>query len=379
MRPRLPCAPGHSAPAAAGRLRGPGLSLARAGHGGYRAGVSPRPSLLGRFRPDGFGLAILAMVALATLAPVRDEAARAFQALVTAAIVLLFFLHGAKLSRGAIAAGLGNWRLHLAVFASTFGLFPVPGLLVRLLPAGLAPPALTTGVLYLCLLPSTVQSSIAFTSVAGGDVPAAVCSASFSNLIGVFATPLLAGLLMHAKGTNHGASPRAVEEILLQLLLPFVIGHLSRPLTARWLDRRKALVNLVDRGSILLVVYAAFSAAVVEGLWARLGVRDLATVLVLDAGVLAAALTLTTLAGRALGFSRPEEITLVFCGSKKSLATGVPMANVLFPAASVGVLIVPLMLFHQLQLMACSALARRYARRRGEDEDAAAVREPASA
>ena len=336
--------------------------------------MDPRPSLLGRFRPDGFSLAILAMVALASLAPVRGAGAEAFKHLVTAAIVLLFFLHGAKLSREAIVAGVGHWRLHLAVFATTFALFPLLGLLVRLLPAQLAPPALTAGVLYLCLLPSTVQSSIAFTSVAGGDVPAAVCSASFSNLMGVFVTPLLAGLLMHVKGAAAGDPLKAVEEIMLQLLAPFVLGHLSRPWTAGWVARRKSLVNLVDRGSILLVVYSAFAAAVVEGLWSTLGARDLLVVFVLDAAVLAAALVLTTLAGRALGLDRASRITLVFCGSKKSLATGAPMANVLFPAASVGVLIVPLMIFHQIQLMACSVLARRYARRRG-----AAKAEPVAA
>ena len=323
-----------------------------------------RPAWLGRVRPDGFTLALLATVLVASLLPVRGEAARVAGWLTTAAIALLFFLHGAKLSREAVLQGIGAWRLHLCVLASTFVLFPVIGLVVTRLP-GLKP-EVAAGVLYLCLLPSTVQSSIAFTSIARGDVPAAVCSASASNILGVFLTPVLAGLLMPSwvgRG-GGGVSLAAVGSLLLQLLLPFVLGHLSRPLTAAFVERRKALVNLVDRGSILLVVFTAFSAAVVEGLWRKLGPSDLAVVAGLDLGVLATALACTRALSAAARFSKADEIALVFCGSKKSLASGAPMAAALFPAATAGVLITPLMLFHQFQLLACAQIARRYAARR---------------
>ncbi len=190
-----------------------------------------------------------------------------------------------------------------------------------------------------------------------------MCSASASNLIGIFITPVLVKLLMarYTGAVGGGVGFKEIEAIALQLLLPFVAGHLSRPVTAGWLNRQKRVVGLVDRGSILLVVYTAFSAAVVEGLWSRLSISDLAIVLVLDGFVLAAALVITTFAARALGFSKPDEVAIVFCGSKKSLASGVPMAGVLFPAAMVGPMIVPLMLFHQMQLMVCAVLARRYA------------------
>ena len=330
---------------------------------GVSGAAAPR-SLWGRLRPDTFTLLLLATVALATLAPVRGEAARVAGWATTAAIALLFFLHGAKLSREAVLQGIGAWRLHLAVLASTFVLFPVLGVLVTLLPG--PKPEVAAGALYLCLLPSTVQSSIAFTSIARGNVPAAVCSASASNILGVFLTPLLVGVLMpHWTGRGGGGvSPAAVGEILLQLLLPFVLGHLSRPLTAGFVERRKAVLNLVDRGSILLVVYTAFSAAVVEGLWRRLGPVDLAVVAGLDLAVLAAALAATRAFAGAAGFSKPDEIALVFCGSKKSLASGAPMAAALFPAATAGVLITPLMLFHQFQLLACAHIARSYAARR---------------
>ncbi len=309
---------------------------------------------------DPFLLFLVATVATASLAPCHGAAATAFGQITDAAIALLFFLHGAKLSREAIVSGIGHWRLHLVVAASTFVLFPILGLAVQAAGHGWLDPAISQGLLFLCLLPSTVQSSIAFTSIAGGNVPAAVCSASASNLAGIFITPVLVGLLMGAR-TGGGVSLHSIEAIALQLLAPFILGHLSRPLTAGFLGRHKKVVNLVDRGSILLVVYSAFSAAVVEGLWRKLSASDLVLVLVLDGVILAAALIATTLAARALRFSRPDEIAIVFCGSKKSLASGVPMAGVLFPPALVGPIIVPLMLFHQMQLMVCAVLARRYA------------------
>ncbi|MHB8283391.1 MAG: bile acid:sodium symporter family protein [Caulobacteraceae bacterium] len=317
-------------------------------------------SSLARLRPDNFTLSLIATVILASVLPCHGGVKPVFADVTNLAIALLFFLHGAKLSRQAIVQGAGHWRLHLTVMASSFVLFPALGLAVRFLPATLISPQITAGLLYMTLLPSTVQSSIAFTSVAGGNVPAAVCSASASNLIGIFLTPVLAAVFMGAHGRS-GNELQAVEGVALQLLVPFLAGHFSRPLIGKWVDSHKKVLGFVDRGSILLVVYTAFSAAVVEGLWHKLSGVDLITVLVADAAILGVALVITTFAARALGFSKEDEITIVFCGSKKSLASGVPMAGVLFPAAQVGVLIVPLMLFHQIQLMVCAVIARRYA------------------
>jgi sodium/bile acid cotransporter 7 len=312
---------------------------------------------------DPFLLLLVSTVAIASLLPCRGEGATVFGWITNAAITLLFFLHGAKLSREAVVAGIGHWRLHLLVAASTFVLFPILGLAVRALGRGWIDPNMTAGVLFLCLLPSTVQSSIAFTSIARGNVPAAVCSATLSNVAGIFITPLLVGVFLGARASGGGVNLHSIEAIALQLLLPFIAGHLSRPLTGAFLTRYKTIVSKVDRGSILLVVYTAFSAAVVEGLWKKLSAGDIALVLVLDAVVLAVALVCTTIAARSLGFSKEDEISIVFCGSKKSLASGVPMAGVLFPAAAVGPIIVPLMLFHQMQLMVCAVMARRYAAR----------------
>ncbi|MDC7685059.1 bile acid:sodium symporter [Asticcacaulis sp. BYS171W] len=311
-------------------------------------------------RLDPFILIMLGLVALASVLPVRGTAAVVADGVTDAAIMLLFFLHGAKLSRQAIIAGLSHVRLHLTVLAVTFGLFPVIGLGVQAGLSGLMSPALLSGFLFLCLLPSTVQSSIAFTAMAKGNVAAAVCSASLSNLLGIFLTPLLVGLLMNGlTGHADGVSMEAVQKIAMQLLLPFVLGHLSRPWLGGFIDTHKAWIGRVDRTSILLVVYTAFSASVVEGLWSKVSWLDLAGLLAICAVVLALVMGVTWKVSTMMGFSREDRIVILFCGSKKSLASGVPMASTLFPAAVLGPVILPLMLFHQLQLIVCSILASR--------------------
>ena len=324
------------------------------------------------FVPDDFTLMLVATVVLATLLPAQGLAARFFDGFTTFAIGLLFFLHGAKLSRDAIRAGVTHWRLHVLVFACTFALFPLLGLALKPVLQPLVTPELYTGVLFLCVLPATVQSAIAFTSMARGNVPAAVCSASASTMLGVVITPVLVGLVVlpHAASTN---SVDSIGRILLQLMLPFVVGHLARPWIGGWLHRRKQILGLVDRGSILLVVYTAFSAAVIEGLWKQVPLQALSGLLVVCAVLLACALYLTGWLARRLGFDKADEIAIVFCGSKKSLASGIPMAKVLFASHAVGAIVLPLMLFHQMQLMVCAVLAQRYARR----VDADPTREPA--
>jgi len=187
-----------------------------------------------------------------------------------------------------------------------------------------------------------------------------VVSASFSNLLGIVLTPALVALTMEKSGTGNLISLSSIEDILLQLLLPFIVGHLSRPWIGGFISRHRAMMGRVDRGSILLVVYAAFSAAVVEGLWQKVSRGELLLLAAICIAMLAAVLLFTHLLGRLLGLSREDAIVLQFCGSKKSLATGVPIAGVLFPASAVGPILLPLMLFHQIQLMACAVLARRY-------------------
>jgi sodium/bile acid cotransporter 7 len=320
---------------------------------------------LRRLIPDAFTAWLLCTVALASLLPCEGQTAQVLGKVTVAAIGLLFFLHGAKLSREAMLSGLTNWRLHLVVLASTFVMFPLLGLAMKPVVSGVLPSELYVGILFLCTLPSTVQSSIAFTSMARGNVAAAVCSASASNFVGIFVTPLLVGTLIAQGASSTGGSTMdAVLSIVEQLLLPFLAGQFLRPWIGAWVDRHKPMLKIVDQGSILLVVYTAFSESVNEGLWHKLSLSSLLGLGVLCCVLLAIAIGLATFISRRLGFSREDEITIVFCGSKKSLASGVPMAKVLFAPSALGMVILPVMLFHQIQLMVCAVLAARWARRR---------------
>ena len=316
---------------------------------------------IARIPIDMFLLLLIATVGVAAYFPAHGAAAKVVDQGVTAAVSLLFLLYGARLAPEAISSGLGNWRLQSLVFASTYLLFPLIGIVGALLLRHHLPADAVTGLLFLCLLPSTVQSSIAFTSIAGGNVPAALCSASLSNLLGVVLTPILVSQLLPA--ASGGFSFKAFEDIAREILLPFVIGQMIRPWARAWLLRHTLVTAVVDRGSVLVVVYAAFSAGMVAGIWHQLSITSLAVILAVDLAVLASVIFVTTWASRWLAFPTEDEIAAVFCGSKKSMAGGIPMAAILFPGRAVGLIVLPLMLFHQAQLFVCAALARRYAQR----------------
>jgi sodium/bile acid cotransporter 7 len=321
-------------------------------------------------RLDPFLLSLLVTVGIATVLPARGSAAGLFSTLSTAGICLLFFLHGARLSPRAALDGVRQWRLHLFIFSLTFAFFPLLMLPLRLLEPTLIPHQLFIGLVFLSVLPSTVQSSIAFTSIARGNVAAAVCSASLSNIIGVVLSPLLVSMLL---GSSARVTAGSVLSVAGELLLPFVAGQLARPRILSTLERHPRVLTSVDRGSVLLVVYTAFGAGVVGGIWSRVSWPQLLVLLLVDAALLAVVLAASSAGGRLLGFDRADRIAATFCGSKKSLASGLPMASVLFPAATVGTIVLPLMLFHQIQLFVCAALARRFAAEqvadRGADQD----------
>ncbi|WP_353945793.1 bile acid:sodium symporter family protein [Streptomyces sp. HUAS MG91] len=308
---------------------------------------------------DPYILALIGTVGVAALLPARGGAADVASGASTAAVAFLFFLYGARLSTREAMDGLRHWRLHITVLACTFVLFPLLGLAARGLVPVLLPQNLYEGLLFLTLVPSTIQSSIAFTSIARGNVPAAICAGSFSSLAGIVITPLLAAALLGNSG--GGFSADSLVKIVLQLLVPFVAGQLLRRWVGGFLTRHKKVLGYVDRGSILLVVYTAFSEGMVQGIWHQVSAVRLAGLLVVEAVLLAVMLAVTWYGAKALGFDRGDRIAIQFAGSKKSLASGLPMASVLFGAhASLAVL--PLMLFHQMQLMVCAVLAKRRAK-----------------
>ena len=316
--------------------------------------------LLQRLRIDPFVMSIMLAVVVAALLPAAGTAAEVLRWVTIIGIAVLFFLYGARLERRELLLGLKHWRLHSVVLAFTFVVFPLLGLLGKWALTPLLGASLAAGFLYMTLVPSTVQSSITFVSIARGHVGAAVVSASVSNLLGVAITPLLVVALMTTSGSVH-ISGSSIVEIVLMLLLPFVVGQLLRnrviPITSR-IKR----IDLFDKTVIVLVVYAAFSEGVVDGVWSKIGVSELVWLTVACCILLALVLLLTEFTARALGFDVRDKRVVQFCGSKKSLATGLPMAAVLFVGQPVGLLVLPLMLFHQIQLIVCAWLSARYGR-----------------
>lgn len=303
-------------------------------------------------------LIVLAVI-VAIIAPASGQFAEWFAVATNLAIALLFYLYGARLSTRDALAGLTHWRLHLTILAATFAVYPLIGVALQPLLTPFITDDLYRGILFLTLVPSTVQSSVAFTSIARGNVAGAIVAASVSSLVGVFATPLLVMLLM-SQGDGVAIDTQVFLDIAVLLLLPFVLGQLTR----RWVKGFAAnkATKVVDRGSITMVVYSAFSSGMVSGVWGEVAVWEIVFLVVFSILLVAVMLWLTRFCGQRLGFHRADIRAIEFCGSKKSLATGLPMATVIFGGASLGLLILPLMIYHQVQLMICSWLASRYAR-----------------
>ncbi len=319
---------------------------------------------------DPLVVMIVAVFVLGLLAPASGGFATGLDHVTTAAVVLLFFLYGARMPTSEVWDGLRNWRLQGGMLAATYLLFPVLGLAVQVLPDRVLPQDLQTGLLYLSLLPSTIQSSVVFTSIARGNVAGAICGATVSNVLGIVLTPLLVGLLMSRAGGPVGGSAGAT---LLQLLLPFVLGQLVQPRIGPWVRAHKPVTLVTDRSTILLVAYGSVSEAQQSGAWDHLTAGVLAVLVVVCAVLLAAMLAATWFGGAALRLARADRIALLMCGSKKSLATGLPMASVLFgPVAAAGVAL-PVIVFHQIQLATCAVLARRLAATDPEQQPAVAA------
>lgn len=316
---------------------------------------------LKRIGLDAYFFMLIGTVALASLVPAQGDGARIVSKAAFYGVALLFFVYGAKLNPRAIAAGMTNWRVQGLIATCTFVVFPICGVLLALLIGPYVGPELATGVIFLSILPSTVQSSIAFTALARANVPAAVCAATLSNLVGVLLTPLLAAWLLQS--TIGGFSTATVRNIAIQIVLPFALGQAFRPWIGPWINAHRGVTLFIDRGAILLIVYSAFSAGVVAGIWQAVGIGTLAIVLGANVVLLFVLLLISIRVGGWIGLPREDQLAAMFCGSTKSLATGLPIANILFAGQSVGLIVLPLMLFHQLQLLTCAVIAQREAQR----------------
>lgn len=313
---------------------------------------------------DWFLLGMAAAVALAWLFP--EPGARGGwmhpELLTKAGVALIFFLHGVALSFTALKAGTLNWRLHLVVQGSAFVLFPLLGLGIMAATHSWLPEGLRLGFFFLCALPSTVSSSVALTAAAGGNVAAAVFNATLSSLLGVVLTPLWIGAVSEAQGVS-GSLGSVILDLVLWLVLPLVLGQLSRPLLAGWAAAHKKWIHRVDRGTILLLVYTSFCDSFALGVWSQNGATVVLATVFGSAALFFVVFFIVGAMSDGLRFSFADRIAAVFCGSKKSLATGVPMAQLMFGGNPLlGLILLPIMIYHPLQLVICGVLASRWAR-----------------
>jgi solute carrier family 10 (sodium/bile acid cotransporter), member 7 len=326
---------------------------------------------MARIFPDKFIVILLAVIAVASVAPVRGQVLDHLSTLANIAIFTLFFFHGLRLSHHSVLQGVRHWRLQLGVMLCVFCIVPFLGLALWMVAGDWVDASVWVGIFFLCTLPSTVQAAISSTSIAGGNVAASVVAAALTNLAGVVLTPVLFSALGYLGGAFGGGGSgefSAVGRIALLLLLPFVLGQIAHIWCSAWAERKRSVIALLDRTTIVITIYVTFCASVNDGLWQRLNLSELLLLSLLIILLMIAAFGCCWSLGRALKLERADRISLLFAGAHKSLATGAPMARILFPATQAGAIILPLMLYHQLQLILSSWMAVKFADQNMEGE-----------
>lgn len=322
-------------------------------------------SIVSRLVPDRFVLMLLLTILAAALLPVTGVAAVFAGHAVSVAIFLLFFLHGLRLPRAEVIVAMRNWRLQGIMFAFVFAFMPLLAFGAvqaqgGLLPGGL-PEGLIVGLLFLGILPSTVQSAISYSSLAGGNIAASVMASALLNLAGIFMTPLLVALLIGASG-GAAIGGDTVLRIIAILLLPFALGQMAQGWLGAWAVRNKPMLTLLDRTAIVLAVYVAFSSAVAGGQMQALDWSVLGALTAIICAMLAIAMLASWSLGGIIGLPRADRISLLFAGSHKSIATGAPLAAILFTGPLAGLVILPALIYHQIQLIVSAPLAARLAK-----------------
>lgn len=277
-------------------------------------------------------------------------------------IALIFFLHGAQLSFAALKDGISRWQLHLIIQLTTFLAFPLLGLALVYLTGSALDASLTLGLFYLCALPSTVSSSVAMTAAARGNVPVAVFNATISSIIGIVLTPLWMSLLIEQQ-SGQMDTLGVILDLVQWLLMPLIIGHLLRPLIGAFITRHKRYVGKIDRLTILLLVYTSFCDSFANHVWSGHSVSTMAITVIATIVLFFAILFGLILLCKKLNIADSYRAAVVFCGTKKSLATGVPMAHLLFDGnPSLSLILLPIMIYHPLQLFICGPLANHWAK-----------------
>ena len=316
--------------------------------------------MIARIFADRFVLLLLVAIILASVIPVRGDAAQIASVISLAAIFLLFFLNGVRLPRDEVLHGVRNWRLQGAIFLFVFGAMALAGLGLSHLFDNVLPATLALGILFLGILPSTVQSAAAYCALAKGNVAASVVAAALINLAGVVLSPLLFATLAHVGEAN--VSGEAVGRIALLLLFPFSLGQAAQRRLKPWIDNHKSLATWMDRISIAIAVYVAFSGAVVAGIWSIVRGDELAWLSLALSLMLVVGFGGSWLLGSILKLPRGDRITMLFSGGQKSIAIGAPLAATLFPPAIAGMVLLPTLVYHMAQLILSAPLATYLAR-----------------
>jgi sodium/bile acid cotransporter 7 len=309
--------------------------------------------------PDRLVPILLLVLVLASFFPVQGAGLPIASAISTAAFILLFFMNGVRLPRHEVIAGIRNVRLQGGIFLFSFGVMALVGVAAQAIAEPWLPQAVALGFLYMGILPSTVQSATASTSLAGGNVAASVVAAGVLNISGVFVSPLLFAMLAGSAGEIHADG---VMRIISILLLPFIAGQIVQKWLRPWALAHKSLTTFMDRTTICIAVYTAFSAAVVAGIWDALKAQELALIAVMIAVIMTFALGGGWILGKKLKLPRGDQISMFFACGQKSIAFGAPLAATLFPPAVAGMVLVPILIYHTVQLIISAWIAPQLAR-----------------
>lgn len=322
---------------------------------------------LSRAGLDSFSLLIIGMVFLAWLFPeaASEGSPLDLRQVGNIGVIFIFFFYGLKLDPAKLLAQLGHWRMHLLIQTTTFIIFPLLILVCRALFYSPGSDLLWVGAFYLAAVPSTVSSSVVMVSMAGGNIPAAIFNASVSSLLGIFITPVWMNILVDSQRLSAGDLTNVILNLCLQVLLPVVAGIVLHGKLGFLAIRYRNQLKYVDQAIILLIVFRAFCDSFLNNMFEGYSAGELfllgGLMLMLFFGMLGIMQIITV----RMGFSWEDRITVIFCGSKKSLIQGVVMGQILFPdAAAFAIVLLPLMLYHALQLFAGSILAQQMARAR---------------